>query len=160
VEATSEPGAGTVFRVYLPRIDARAEAIHDRAVSDEPPGGTEVILLVEDERQVRDVAARMLGYLGYEVLSADSGSAALDCSRQHAGAIDLLLTDVIMPQQNGKQLAERLVQERPGLRVLYMSGHTDDSIAHHGVLDAGVELIRKPFTHQELATRVRQRLDS
>jgi len=160
IEVASESGKGATFEIFFPRIDAQAEAIRGCDIAEELPGGTEVILLVEDEKQVRDVTTHLLESLGYTVLRFDSGRAALEGAQRYSGTISLLLTDVIMPELNGRQLADRLVEERSGLKVLYMSGHIEDTIAHHGILDAGVELINKPFSHQALATRVRGLLDS
>jgi signal transduction histidine kinase/ActR/RegA family two-component response regulator len=159
VSVYSEVGVGTTFKVYLPRTDRAAE----QAPSQLPPraerGGGETILLVEDEEQVREVAGTILRRRGYEVLQAPDGAQALAVAEQHGGAIDLLITDVVMPHLNGRQLAERLAERRPGMPVLFMSGYTDDAIVHHGVLDAGVEFLQKPITPDALLRRVREVLD-
>lgn len=125
-----------------------------------PAKGSETVLVVEDESAVRRLSTRILRAAGYTVLSAANGLEALEMFEQHAGRIDLLLTDVIMPGMNGRQLAEKLKELMPGLRVLYMSGYTDNAIAHHGVLDPGMTLINKPFNAPELASKVRGVLDA
>ncbi len=155
----SEPGKGTTFNVYLPRVHdepSPMEAHRDREV---PPVGNETILVVEDETAVRELAARMLRAAGFAVLTAENGDEALLASGHHQGEIHLLLTDVVMPGMSGRLLAERLAELRPGVRVLYMSGYTDDAIIHHGVLKPGTRFIGKPFSAAELARRVRDSLD-
>jgi PAS domain S-box-containing protein len=155
----SEPGNGTTFKVYLPRVDAEV----DKRPSQAPPAnlhGTETILLVEDDDPVRAVAMGILRRHGYQVLAArHAGEALLLCER-HSGAIQLLVTDVVMPQMGGPELARRLEKERPEMKVLYMSGYTDDSIVRHGVLDATVAYLQKPLTIEGLARKVRAVLDS
>lgn len=155
----SEPGYGSTFKVYLPRVDAPAvEAAHSPAPV--ATGGDETVLLVEDEDAVRRLAERILRGEGYAVLTAANGGEALLVSEQRRGKIDLLLTDVVMPRMSGRELAERLAKESPGLKVLYMSGYTDDAIVHHGVLDPGTRFIGKPFSAAELARKVREALDA
>jgi PAS domain S-box-containing protein len=153
VRVYSEPGVGTTFEVYLPCVDAA-----DPPVT--PAAGTETVLLVEDEPSIRGVAARVLERRGYTVISAAHGEDAISAARAHPGNIDLLLTDVVMPGMSGSALARTLAHERPGLRVLYMSGYTDDDIVHHGVLDAGMMFLEKPFTPRILAQHVRDALDA
>jgi CheY-like chemotaxis protein len=121
--------------------------------------GTETILVVEDEEALRKVAGRALDAAGYTVLTAADGDEALLASAQHAGDIHLLLTDVVMPRMGGRVLAERLRKMRPTLKVLCMSGYTDDAIVHHGVLDAGTHFLAKPFTAADLTRKVREALD-
>jgi len=154
----SEPGVGTTFKVYLPRVDAPIEVMR----TSRPPAtlrGRETILLVEDEDQVRSVAQTILERNGYRVLAArNAGEALLTCER-HDGVIELLLTDVVMPQMSGPEVAKRLALARPGMKVLCMSGYTDDSIVRHGVLAAHLEFIQKPFTPKTLARKVREVLD-
>jgi CheY-like chemotaxis protein len=122
--------------------------------------GTETILLVEDEPGVRQLVREMLHRLGYTILEAGGGSEALRIFEQHRGGIDLLLTDVIMPQMSGRDLAARLRTLQPALKVLYMSGYTDDMLAHHGVLEPNVYLLPKPFAPDELGAKLREVLDT
>jgi CheY-like chemotaxis protein len=160
VSVSSEPGRGARFDILLPR--AAPGVVIPATVPTRPAGarGTETVLVVEDEEALRKVALRALGKSGYTVLTAGDGEEALRLSAQHAGEIHLLLTDVIMPRLGGRQLAERLVAVRPGLRVLYMSGYTDDAIVHHGVLEPDTQLLSKPFTASDLRRKVREVLDS
>jgi len=116
--------------------------------------GSGTVLVVEDEGELRELATEVLEIAGYAVLSAGSPSAALEIARRHSGPIHLLLTDVVMPEMSGRDLADRLVQSRPGLKILYMSGYTDDAIVHHGVLDPGTVLLQKPFTPDRLTRMV------
>jgi CheY-like chemotaxis protein len=160
IEVESEPSRGTTFRIYLPRFDAPT------AVGDRGPrpavaaGGTETILLVEDEEGVRELARDILRANGYTVLEARNGAEALLISERHQGPLDLLLTDVVMPRMSGRELAERLAPLRPDLSVLYMSGYTDDAVIRHGVLGAGTAFLQKPFTPAVLVQRVRETLDT
>ncbi len=157
----SEPGHGTTFRIYLPRV-ARATA----TVAAVPPAGaavartgSETVLVVEDDEAIRNITSRILGVAGYAVLTAGAADEALRMGESHQGAIHLLLTDVVMPQMGGRVLAERMSALRPGIRVLYMSGYTDDAIAHHGTLAPGSHFIAKPFGATDLTRKVRQVLD-
>jgi CheY-like chemotaxis protein len=154
----SEAGRGSTFKVYLPRVDAPATELARRPAS-EMPTGSETVLVVEDEAAVGKLAERILRRAGYKVLSAAGGGDALLLGERHQGAIDLLLTDVVMPQMSGRELAERLARICPGLKVLYMSGYTDNAIVHHGVLEPGTSFIGKPFAAAELARKVREVLD-
>jgi DNA-binding NtrC family response regulator len=124
-----------------------------------PAQGSETILLTEAEGEVRRLAAEILTAQGYKVLETAAAAEALAIADGHAGAISLLVTDVVMPQMNGRELADRLVERRPGLRVLYMSGHTDDILVQHGVLEAGRAFIQKPFSMDALTRKVREVLD-
>jgi PAS domain S-box len=156
----SEPGFGTVFKVYLPRIDdATANNIAKQAQESNAPRGTETILLVEDEDVVRGLTRKILMQAGYTVLDARSGDEAIRLCATHAGPIDLLLTDVVMPEVSGKEVADRLLELRPTTRVLFMSGYTDEAIVQHGVLDANVKFIQKPFTWVGLTKKVREVLN-
>jgi CheY-like chemotaxis protein len=169
IRLESRPGAGTAFRVFLPRVeapeparsapaDALALAPSARALAR--PSRRETILLVEDAQRVRAVVREILDMHGYEVLEARHGAEALKISARHPGPIHLMVTDVVMPEMSGRELAERLKPLRPGLRVLYMSGYTDDAIVRHGILDAGMAFLSKPFTPDALAGKVRETLDA
>jgi PAS domain S-box-containing protein len=154
----SEPGKGTTFKLYFPNV---TEAASEPARGDEARSrrGKETILLVEDEQGVRDLVALMLQQQGYEVFKAASPEEAIRLSNSHNGRIDMLVTDVVMPKMSGKQLADHLVGLRPKMRVLYLSGYTENTVVHHGVLDAGVEFLAKPLSREALASKVRDILD-
>jgi PAS domain S-box-containing protein len=154
----SEPGQGTTFKVYLPRVDAPATGVTRRSPVT-MARGTETVLLVEDEDAVRGLAERILRSAGYEVLAAAGSGEALLMFEKHASGIDLLLTDVVMPRVSGRELAERLTNLRSGLKVLFMSGYMDNAIVQHGVLDPGTHFIGKPFSSAELTSKVRDVLD-
>ncbi len=159
VDVESSPGRGTTFRIYLPRAaEGAAEAPAGHARSEQRPR-TETVLLVEDEPGMLEVTAETLTELGFQVLAAGRPAAAIELARTHAGPIDLLLTDVVMPEMNGRELAERVVALRPGIRRLFVSGYTADVIARRGVLEEGTRLLQKPFTRDDLASKVRQALD-
>lgn len=155
----SELGKGTTFKVYLPQVcvDAPAESVKEE---QRVPTGSETILLIEDEEIVRNLTKRILQEAGYNVLVASGAEEALSLSFEYKHEIHLLLTDVVMPATSGKEIADRFKIIRPATRVLFMSGYTDEAIVHHGVIDANVEFIQKPFTPSTLATKVRQVLDS
>ena len=155
----SEPGMGATFKIYLPRAQGEQAARSPRTPAT-VTRGTETILLVEDEDQVRSVASGVLRRAGYHVLEARSPGEAILVCEQHPVRIDLLLTDVVMPKMSGRLLAERISSVRHGIRVLFMSGYTDDAILHHGVLDSGVAFLQKPLTPDALARKVREVLDA
>jgi len=155
----SEPGIGTTVAVYLPRVHPQDDPETLPVELAEPGDGTEAILVVEDEIPVRDVVLRSLRSRGYEVLEAEDGAAALELLEGHEGEIDLLLTDVVLPGIGGRELAEQVVEKRPGVGVLFMSGYTDDVILHHNLRSADFDLLQKPFTAISLATKVREVLD-
>jgi two-component system cell cycle sensor histidine kinase/response regulator CckA len=159
IEVDSEPGQGTTFRVYLPRLDAEPAPVDRSARPAAAAGGTETILLVEDEEGVRELARDILRASGYTVLEARNGPEALLLCERHQGPLEMLLTDVVMPRMSGRELAERLAPLRPDLSVLYMSGYTDDAVIRHGVLGAGTAFLQKPFTPAALVLRVRETLD-
>jgi PAS domain S-box-containing protein len=154
----SEPGAGTTFKIYLPRVDASAAKIR-RVPAEAGATGTETVLVAEDEDAVRRAAVRILESAGYRVLVAANGDAAVRLCEQHQDEIRLLLTDVVMPNMSGRELALRVRALIPGLTVLFMSGYADDAIVHHGVLDPGTRFIGKPFSVAELRRKVREVLD-
>ncbi|MDP2971891.1 MAG: ATP-binding protein, partial [Deltaproteobacteria bacterium] len=156
----SEPGRGTTFKIYLPRMDEPLDERVERMVEKERPGGDETILLVEDDKEVRMLAVRILKTQGYRVLEASHGGDALQVLKGREGSIHLLVTDVVMPEMSGRELANRLIPFHPKMKVLYMSGYTDSAIVHHGILDKGVNYIQKPFTVDGLARKVREVLDN
>jgi len=155
----SQPGAGTMFTVHLPRVamPSEAEVVVPAAA---PADGTETILLVEDEDSVRDLAVKVLRQRGYTVLEAANGSTALIVERGHPGPIALLLTDVVMPDLSGPEVARRVIERRPEIAVLFMSGYTDDAVLQHGVLKQDTPFLQKPFTPIILAAKVRDVLDA
>ena len=155
----TEEGKGTTFKVYLPRFDEVIEEHGESAVDAQLSHEGEMVLLVEDEEMVRQIAREILEMNGYHVLEASHGKEALLICEQHEGRIDLMVTDVVMPQMSGRQLAECLASSRPETKVLYMSGYTDDAIVHHGVLDENVNFLQKPFTPDALARKVREVLN-
>lgn len=160
IAVQTRPGAGTTFRIYLPRAEGAAESVAPDVVSMTLPRGNETVLLVDDEEQIRTVAATILRKAGYQVLVAGTPGEALELCEHHADTIDLLVTDVIMPKMNGRQLAEAVCHQRPGVRVLFISGYTDDVILPHGVLEDGVSFLQKPLTPDALTRKVRQVLDA
>jgi len=155
----SEPGRGTTFKIYLPRVEEAVDPSVARPRLPEPARGHETILLVEDEPAVRDLARDVLRAHGYTVLEARHGREALLISERHSGPIHLMLTDVVMPEMSGRELANRLASLRPTMPVIYMSGYTDAAVVHHGVLDPGTTFLQKPFTPDALARKMRQVLD-
>ena len=157
--AYSEPGQGTTFKIYLSRVEGNPETIPPRRSEAKLPGGTETILLVEDEESLRTMACVFLESKGYTILEAENGQKAVEIARQHKGQIHLLLTDVIMPGMSGRELAESLAASRAGIKLLYMSGYTGELVTQHGILNPGLQLLEKPFTRDSLLSRVRAVLD-
>ena len=155
----SQPGMGSTFQVYLPVSEADGVKKQDGKRPDLDLRGSETILLVEDNREVRNLALAILKREGYTVLVAEDGNEALEILEHHDGPVNLLLTDVIMPEMDGKELFEQVSAICPDVKALYMSGYTDDVIAPHGVLEAGVQFIQKPFSVKFLAQKVREVLD-
>jgi two-component system cell cycle sensor histidine kinase/response regulator CckA len=156
----SEPGQGTTFKIYLPRVDEAPKEWKEKAIGKEFPLGSETILVVEDELQVRGLAVRVLQGQGYMVLEASNGEEALRVVQEHAGEnIHLLLTDVVMPHMGGKELADQLKILHPDIKVLYTSGYTDNAIVNHGILEPGTNFLQKPFSPEALAQKVREVLD-
>jgi PAS domain S-box-containing protein len=154
----SEPGRGTTFKVYLPAKQQEDEKMEKESLAS-PQSGRETVLLVEDEPAILRMATQLLQRLGYHVLPAPTPSEALHIARSHKGVIDLLITDVVMPEMNGRQLCDQLSDIVPGLRALFMSGYTNNVIAHHGVIDEGIQFIAKPFSMTEFAKKIRTILD-
>ena len=155
----SEPGRGTSFKIYFPRVEQLAEAV---ALEKRPAGaqrGTETILLVEDDAQLRALTSSVLAHCGYKVLSAAGTEEGLVLCRKNHRDIHLLVTDVIMPGMNGRQLAEQVKQISPSAKVLYVSGYTSNAIVHYGVLDPGLRFLPKPFSLAALVAKVREVLD-
>jgi len=159
VNLYSEPGHGTAFKVYLPAVEQTISTGDSQHGVKVTAHGTETILLVEDEDAVRSMTRLILQQFGYTVLEARRGAEAIRLCEQQQGKIHLLVTDVVMPEMGGRQLAERVTQLRPGIKVLYLSGYTDDAVVRHGVLQAEVAFLQKPFTMAALANKVRQVLD-
>jgi CheY-like chemotaxis protein len=160
----SEIGRGTTFKIYLPRVASVEEPLPQFATKPasfqkvEP--GTETILLVEDEANLRYLARQYLEKQGYRVIEAADGAVAMQIAVAHEGIIHLLLTDVIMPGMNGRELAQRISEIRPNVKILYMSGYTENVIGHNGTLEAGVRLLQKPFNLRDLKSKVREVLDA
>lgn len=158
INVYSEPGTGTTFRIYLPLHAEQAVAPKRDEVAEVPHGHGETILTVEDEPTIRMVSKLMLEELGYRVLVAATPGEAIELAEGHAGEIALVISDVVMPEMNGRDLAQRLLSLHPDLKILFMSGYTADVIAHRGVLDKGVNFMQKPFSLQELAVKVQASL--
>lgn len=152
----SEPGRGTTIKMYFPRVD-EAPAEENGLESLLPHAeSSETILVVEDEKGLRELTVRILQKLGYTVLVAAGGAEAIEAAASYTGEISLLLTDVVMPNMSGRQVADRLLTLRPGLKILYFSGYTDSTVIHHGVLEDGVDFLPKPFSREVLANKIRE----
>jgi len=156
INVYSEPEKGTTFRIYLPRYADQAVDNQPERMTEIPLGGGETVLVVEDEPILLKMAKVMLGKLGYRVLAAGTPGEAIRLTEEHASEIHLVITDVVMPETNGRDLAERLQSLYPSMKILFMSGYTADVIAHRGVLDEGVNFIQKSFSMKDLAVKVRQ----
>jgi CheY-like chemotaxis protein len=154
----SEPGQGTTFKLYFPLV-AENQQLGAEQARAAPAGGSETILLVEDSPAVRAASARILRRYGYNVIEAPTGKAAIALASKKHRKIHLLLTDVVMPETSGRQIAEQFLLLRPEARVLYMSGYTDDAVVRHGILQSGIFYLQKPFTCEKLAEKVREVLD-
>jgi CheY-like chemotaxis protein len=160
IDVDSEAGAGTTFKIYLPRTAEATPPPQHQQHGDTPPAhGEETILLVEDEPGVRSLACEILRKNGYNVLEAGDGEQALELAQNHGGAIDLLVSDVVMPRLGGGQLAKKLAPLYPDMKVLFLSGYTDSSLVHHGVVSKEVECLTKPYSAEALACKVREILD-
>jgi signal transduction histidine kinase/CheY-like chemotaxis protein len=160
VEVDSAPGRGTAVRVLLPRVEVPSDGAREPPAPAAALRGTETILVVEDQGEVARVMRTSLEEQGYRVLLAGGAEAAARAVGEHGGPVHLLVTDVVMPGRNGREVADLVSERRPGIRVLFMSGYTDDAIVRHGVLEPGVEFLPKPFTPAALCRRVREVLDS
>jgi len=154
----SEPGQGATFRIYLPRHPDEMAPTADEGAAEPAAGGHETILLVEDEATILELVQTMLEGQGYTVIAAGTPSEGLRLAEEHPGGIQLLITDVIMPEMNGRDLATGLVSLYPDMGCLFMSGYTANAIAHHGVLDEQVFFIQKPFSTNDLAAKIREAL--
>ncbi len=152
----SEPGRGSTFKIYFPRVEEAVPTAEPAKVRTKPAKGSETVLVVEDEKGVRSLVCETLKSEGYKVLEAEGAEQALEIAEQYTKPIHLLLTDVVMPQTGGKELAQRLSALHPETRVLYMSGYTDDAIVRHGILEGGTPFLQKPFTPSVLARKVRE----
>ncbi len=154
----SEPGRGACFKIYLPKIEEeQAASGGDRQAENRAlPRGSETILLVEDEKGVRQLAREYLEMSGYTVIEAPDGSTALELAAQHSGPVHLLMTDMVMPGISGRELAERIGQLRPGIKILYMTGYTNQAVVHHGLLETDAIVLQKPFTLTALASKLRE----
>src|ERR1035441_4551653 len=158
IDVQSDVGRGSTFHIYLPRIDSAAAVDEVKPAVTDPLRGKETVLIVEDQQAVRGLARKMLQERGYHVLEASDGREARSIVRRHSGEIDLLLTDVVMPGMDGRTLSEQLRELRPNLKVILMSGHSEDVITERGVLASGLMYIQKPFTPDGLAVKVREAL--
>jgi two-component system, cell cycle sensor histidine kinase and response regulator CckA len=159
VDVSSEVGSGTAFRIYLPRTEAAEVPDQPHAPAVRPRSETVTFLVVEDSDGLRQLVKRLLEKIGYKVLAAANGAEALMLFDQHP-SIDVLLTDVVMPGTSGPELTKQLIERRPGLKVIFMSGYTEEAIVRHGVVSAGVAFLHKPFTSGTLASKIRDVLDS
>jgi len=158
INVYTEPGQGTTFKIYLPRAEGDTTVTEQKTVP-RSLRGDETVLLVEDEEQILNLGRRILTQQGYTVLVASRPEAALAEAARHPGTIHLLITDVVMPGMNGRELLQRLRARNPELKCLFVSGYTANVIAHHGVLDDDVQFLQKPFTIHSLAARVREILE-
>lgn len=156
----SEPGLGTTFEIFLPRVDESVEELRKTVTRTDPPHGSETILLVEDEEDVRRFVAQVLRKQGYTVLETSCGKDALELTKNYKEPIHMILTDVVMPGMSGRQLTDQLLPFHPKTKVLYMSGYTNNEIIHHGVLNGGTHYIQKPFTIGGLAKQMREVLEN
>ena len=159
INVSSEPGRGTSFKIYLPRHQIKTEPMRRESLTAAPGRGHETILLVEDETAILKITKRILEIYGYQILAASTPDKAIRVAQEHTGEINLLITDVVMPGMNGRDLAQNLISLYPGLKCLFMSGYTGNVIARYGVVDESTYFIQKPFSKQSLAAKVREILD-
>jgi two-component system, cell cycle sensor histidine kinase and response regulator CckA len=159
INVYSEPGEGTTFKIYLPRHAGETREVKDERTETIPPGHEETVLVVEDEPAIMKMSKMMLEQLNYRVLAASTPGEAMRFAEEHSGLIHLLITDVVMPEMNGRDLADQLHTLYPGIKILFMSGYTASVIAHHGVLNKGVHFIQKPFSKREIAIKIKKVLE-
>jgi CheY-like chemotaxis protein len=159
IEVYSELDKGSTFKVYLPVVMEGAESLRKSPSTAPMRGGTETVIFVEDEPLVRDFAQQALSGLGYTVIDAANGFMALERAASHLGAVHILVTDVVMPKMSGTELAKKMVEKYPGIKVLYSSGYTENAIVHHGILGEDINFIQKPYTPSALAEAIRKVLD-
>jgi len=160
IEVVSEPGTGTTFRIYLPRVEKSVETLGKDQRPSDLPMGRETILLVEDDMRIGHLALKALKRQGYQVLYAPNGGEAFMLVEKYRERIDLLMTDVVMPMMNGRELAERLLKLHPEMKVLFTSGYTENIILHHGVVEKTINFIGKPYSFQALTSKIRDILDA
>jgi two-component system, cell cycle sensor histidine kinase and response regulator CckA len=160
INVYSEPGQGTTFKIYLPRHRVRAASLSPKGRDELGKGGQETVLLVEDEPTILKMITMMLEREGYTVVGASTPGEAIRLAKEHSGDIQLIMTDVVMPEMNGRDLAKNILSIYPGAKCLFMSGYTANVIAHHGILDEGVSFIQKPFSKGALTAKVREALSS
>ena len=158
INVYSEKGHGSSFKIYLPHVQAEA-TVSTGVNTTAPSHGTETILLAEDEPTILDLGKDILEQYGYKVLAADTPLEVIALAEAHDGPIHLLVTDVVMPEMNGKELRDKLLLKWPDMKALFMSGYTADVIAHHGIIDEGIQFLQKPFSVNTLAAKVRETLD-
>jgi len=151
----SEPGRGSSFHIYLPQAEGVAER-HSAPAIDAATSGTETILLVEDEESVRQLVRDTLTARGYRIIEADGGESGLAAAEKNSAKIDLVITDVVMPGIGGRELVKQLIRTRPGIKVLYLSGYTEDAIVSEGSIESGTAFLQKPFSLQNLSRKVRE----
>jgi len=156
----SEQNQGTTFKIYLPMVEEKVKIQKIKEISDPSLRGEETVLIVEDEEDVRALIHETLRLYGYHVLEAPQGDSALVICNNYKGKISLIITDVVMPKMSGKELVDRLQPDHPGMKVLYMSGYTDNAIVHKGLLEPDTQFIQKPFTPLSLLRKIRQVLES
>jgi PAS domain S-box-containing protein len=159
INVYSQPDQGTTFKIYLPRHRDKKDSLPDKGLGQPAKGGHETILIVEDEPAILEMTTQMLERLGYLVMAASTPGEAIYLAQEYSGKIDLLVTDVVMPEMNGRDLAKNILHYYPNLKRLFMSGYTANVIAHHGVLDKGINFIQKPFSEENLGAKVREALD-
>jgi two-component system cell cycle sensor histidine kinase/response regulator CckA len=160
MEVHSTPGQGSTFKIYLPQVEARVEIEETMCPAMTLPAGSETIVVVEDEGQVRELVQEILQAEGYTVLTAANGEEGLRLCTEYDGPIDLLLTDVVMPGLSGPEMAQCILPVHPTIKVVFMSGYASDAIGIHGVLDPGTAFLQKPFTPDILIGKVRETLDT